>query len=63
MMNFILNNNRPHRKSSSRKKIQIKACYMILGTEILSYEEFDCETMQISEESNYTQQNENSLII
>ena len=24
---------------------------MILGTEILSYEEFDCETMQISEES------------
>ena len=33
------------------KKIQIKGWYMILGTDILSYEEFHCKTMQISEES------------
>ena len=29
----------------ARKKIQIKAWYRILGTEILSYEEFHCKTM------------------
>ena len=34
-----------------RKKIQIKAWYRILGTEILSYEEFHCKTIQISEET------------
>ena len=32
--------NRLHRKSTSKKKIQIKAWYRILGPEILSYEEF-----------------------
>ena len=53
--------NRLRRKSTSKKKIQIKAWYRILGTEILSYEEFYCKTMQISEETNYTPQNENSL--
>ena len=40
-----------HRKCTSRKKVQIKDWYRILGIEILSYEEFHCKTMQISEES------------
>ena len=44
-----------------RMKIQIKAWYRILGTEILSNEEFHCKTTQFSEETNYTRQNENSL--
>ena len=38
------------RKSISKKKIQIKACYSKLGTKTLSYDEFHCKTMQISEE-------------
>ena len=42
--------NRLCRKSFSKKKIQIKAWYRILGTEILTYEVFHCKTMQISEE-------------
>ena len=37
------------RKSTSKKKIQNKI--YSLGTEILSYEEFYCNTMQISEEN------------
>ena len=36
---------------TSKKKIRIKAWYRILGTEILSYEEFHCQTTQISEEN------------
>ena len=39
----------------------MKAWYRILGTEILSYEEFHCKTTQISKENNNIQQNENSL--
>ena len=39
------------RKSTSKKKVQIKAGYRILGTETLSYEEFHCKTTQISEEN------------
>ena len=43
---------RLHRKSTSKKKkIQVKAWYRKMGTEILSYEEFHCKTMQISEEN------------
>ena len=34
----------------ARMKIQIKAWYRILGTKILSYEEFHFKTTQISEE-------------
>ena len=34
-----------------RKKNQITAWYMISSTEILSYEEFHCKTMEISEEN------------
>ena len=41
---------RLRRKSTSKQKIQIKACYRKLGTEISSYEEFHCKTTQISEE-------------
>ena len=41
---------RLRRKSISKKKIQIKARYRKLGTEISSYEEFHCKTTQISEE-------------
>ena len=52
---------RLRRKSTSKKKIQIKAWYRILGTEISSYEEFHRKTVQISEEKDYTRQNENSL--
>ena len=37
--------------TSKRKKIEVKAWYRILGTEILSYKEFHCKTMQISEEN------------
>ena len=37
------------RKYTSKKKIQIKACYKILGTQISNYEEFHCKTAQISE--------------
>ena len=33
------------------KEIQINAWYRIFGTEILSYEEFHCKNMQISEEN------------
>ena len=40
--------NRLHRKSTSKKKIQIKALYRILGTGISRYEEFH---WQISEEN------------
>ena len=43
--------NKRHRKSTSKKKVQIKALYRILGIEILSYEELHCKTMQISEEN------------
>ena len=39
------------RKSTVKKNVQIKAWYMILGTEILSYEELHCKTTQISEEN------------
>ena len=58
MINFILVTicrheamltNRLRRKSTNKKKIQIKAWYRILRTEILSYEEFHCKTTQISE--------------
>ena len=35
----------------ARKKIQIKPWYRILGTEILSCEEFHCKTTQISEKN------------
>ena len=35
----------------ARKKIQIKTWYRILGTEMLSYKEFHCITIQISEEN------------
>ena len=45
----------------ARKIIQIKSWYRILSTEILSYEEFHCKTTQISEETNFARQNENSL--
>ena len=41
-------NDRLRKKSTSKKKMQMKAWYrMILGTETLSYEEFYCKTMQI----------------
>ena len=43
--------NRLCRESTSKKKIQIKAWYRLLGTEILSYKEFHCKTTQISEEN------------
>ena len=36
---------RLYRNLLARKKIHVKAWYRILGTEILSYEEFDCKTM------------------
>ena len=58
MINFILVifcrheamlTNRLRRKSTNKKKIQIKAWYRILRTQILSYEEFHCKTTQISE--------------
>ena len=39
------------KKSTSRKKIQIKAWYRIIGAEISSYEKFHCKTTQISEEN------------
>ena len=39
------------RKSTSTKKIQIKAWDRIFGTEISSYEEFHCKTTQISEKN------------
>ena len=42
---------RLRRKSTSKKYVHIKAWYMILGTEISSYEEFHCKTTQISEEN------------
>ena len=45
----------------ARKKIQVKGCYRILGTEIFSYEELHSKTTQISKEKNYTQQNEFNL--
>ena len=35
----------------ARKKI--KVCYRILGTEILSYEEFHCKTVQVSGEDEW----------
>ena len=35
----------------ARKKIQVKAWYRILGTEILRYDDFHCKTAQISEEN------------
>ena len=41
---------RIRRKSTIKKKIQIKAWYMTLGTEISSYEEFHGKFTQISEE-------------
>ena len=49
MINFILMiycsldamlTDRLHRKSTSKKKLQVKAWYWILGTKTLSYEEF-----------------------
>ena len=49
------------RKSTSKKKIQIKAMYWILGTEILSYEEFTVKLHKSQKKTNYTHQNENSL--
>ena len=49
------------RKSTSKKKIQMKAWYKILGTEILSYEELLCKTMQISEENELYPAKWNSL--
>ena len=53
---------RLRRKSTSKNKIQVKAWCRILGTEILSYEEFHCKTTRKSQsKSNYTRQNENSL--
>ena len=42
---------RLRRKSTSKKKIQIKACYWILGTEKWSYEEFHHKTTQSSHEN------------
>ena len=42
---------RLHRKSTNKKKIQRKAWYRLLGTEISSYEEFHCKNTQISEEN------------
>ena len=43
---------RLRRKSMSKiRKIQIKAWYRILGTEILNYEEFHRKTTQISEKN------------
>ena len=60
MINFILMafcwleamlTNRLCRKSTSRKKVQIKAWHRILSTEILSYKEFHPKAMQISEEN------------
>ena len=38
---------RPCRTSTSKKKIQIKALYRILGKDISIYEEFHCKTTQI----------------
>ena len=60
MINFILMifcwldamlTDRLHIKSTSKKKIEIKAWYRIFGTEMLSYEEFHCKTTQISKEN------------
>ena len=39
------------RKSTSKKKIKIKAWYMILGTGISSYKELHCKTMQTLKEN------------
>ena len=33
------------------KKMEIKACYRILGTELLSYEELHYKTVQMSKEN------------
>ena len=52
---------RLHRKSTSKKKIQIKAWYRIIGTGILSSEEFHSKLCKSQRKTNYTQQNENSL--
>ena len=49
------------RKSTSKKKIQIKVWYRILGTEILNFEEFHRKTTQILEENELHGANENSL--
>ena len=44
----------------ARAKNQIKAWCRILGTEILSYEEFHLKTTQISEENKFHPGNKNS---
>ena len=73
MINFILMifcwfewmlTNRLCRKSTRKiTKIQIKAWYSVLGTEILSYEEFHCKLNKLRKsqsKTNYIWQNENS---
>ena len=56
---------RLRRNSTSKiRKIQIKAWYRILGSEILSYEEFHCKLNKLRKsqsKTNYIWQNENSL--
>ena len=52
---------RLRRKSASKKKIQIKSCYRILGTEVTSYEETTLKLGKSQGKTNYTQQNEISL--
>ena len=42
---------RVRRKSTSKKKIQVKAWYRLLSLEISSYEEFHCKKTHISEEN------------
>ena len=56
---------RLRRNSTSKiRKIQIKAWYRILGSEILSYEEFHFKLNKLRKsqsKTNYIWQNENSL--
>ena len=55
--------NRLRRKSTRKIKIQIKAWYSVLGTEILSYEEFHRKLNKLRKsqsKTNYIWQNENS---
>ena len=60
-----MHTDRLRRNSTSKiRKIQKKAWYRILGSEILSYEEFHCKLNKLRKsqsKTNYIWQNENSL--
>ena len=49
------------RKSTSKKKNQIKAWYKILGIEISNYEDSTVKLCRSQGKTNYTRQNESSV--